>query len=291
MLGQRGELLQYAARPGEQVTIGVLEGMQTAIVEAGAQVVVNFNHFFQETSGLLLPAGDLTVTISRQLLDESGRPLPGTVEELSPSDGRVSVSVGGDAGQHFVNIADAVLDDSGVYAIEVCSESGTPEEVCQRANVTLFVLDCELLKERASQSGLVGNGLVGAGWWERAGGSGLVGAGWWEQAGGSGLVGAGWWERAGGSGLVGAGWLEGLVGAGWWERAGENGLVGAGWWERAGGSGVVGAGWWERGGGSGVVGAGWWEQAGGSTPWPRTPSAWCTSQASFSQCFSAETSW
>ena len=144
MLGQRGELLQYAARPGEQVTIGVLEGMQTAIVEAGAQVVVNFNHFFQEASGLLLPADDLTVTLSRQLLDESGRPLPGTVEELSPSDGRVSVSVGGDAGQHFVNIADAVLDDSGVYAIEVCSESGTPEEVCQRANVTLFVLDCEL---------------------------------------------------------------------------------------------------------------------------------------------------
>ena len=187
MLGQRGELLQYAARPGEQVTIGVLEGMQTAIVEAGAQVVVNFNHFFQETSGLLLPAEDLTVTISRQLLDESGRPLPGTVEELSPSDGRVSVSVGGDAGQHFVNIADAGFDDSGVYTIEVCSESGTPEEVCQRANVTLFVLNCELLKERASESG-----LVGAGWWERAGGSGLVGAGWWERAGGSGLVGAGW---------------------------------------------------------------------------------------------------
>ena len=145
MLGQRGELLQYAARPGEQVTIGVLEGMQTAIVEAGAQVVVNFNHFFQEASGLLLPAEDLTVTLSRQMLNESGRPLPGTVEELSPSDGRVSVSVGGDAGQHFANIADAVLDDSGVYAIEVCSESGTPEEVCQRANVTLFVLDCEFV--------------------------------------------------------------------------------------------------------------------------------------------------
>ena len=122
MLGQRGELLQYAARPGEQVTIGILEGMQTAIVEAGAQVLVNFNHFFQEVSGLLLPAEDLSVTISRLLLDESGRPLPGTVEELFPSDGRVSVSVGGDAGKNFVNIADAVLDDSGVYAIEVCSE-------------------------------------------------------------------------------------------------------------------------------------------------------------------------
>ena len=141
MLGQRGELLQNAARPGEQVTIGVLEGMQTAIVEAGAQVLVNFNHFFQEASGLLLPAENLSVTISRQLLDESGRPLPGTVEELSPSDGRVSVSVGGDAGKNFVNIADAVLDDIGVYSIEVCSESDT---VCQRANVTLFVLDCEL---------------------------------------------------------------------------------------------------------------------------------------------------
>lgn len=144
MLGQRGELLQNAARPGEQVAIGVLGEMQTAIVEAGAQVLVNFNHFFQEASGLLLPAENLTVTISRQLLDESGMPLPGTVEELSPRDGRVSVSVGGDARQQFVNIASAVLNDSGVYTIEVCSQRGSPEEVCLSASVTLFVLDCEL---------------------------------------------------------------------------------------------------------------------------------------------------
>lgn len=143
-LGRRGELLQYSALPGEQVSVGVLAEMQTAIVEAGAQVLVNFNHFFQEASRLLLPAENLRVTISRQLLDESGAPLPGTAEELSPSDGRVSVSVGGDAGQQFVRIAGAVLNDSGVYTIEVCSQSGTPSEVCQRASVTLFVLDCEL---------------------------------------------------------------------------------------------------------------------------------------------------
>ena len=51
----------------------------------------------------------------------------------SPGD----VSVGGDAGQHFVNIAGVVLDDSGVYTIEVCSESGggVPD-------VTLFNLIC-----------------------------------------------------------------------------------------------------------------------------------------------------
>jgi hypothetical protein len=38
-----------------------------------------------------------------------------------------------------------VLNDSGVYTIEVCSQSVTAEEVCQSASATLFVLDCELM--------------------------------------------------------------------------------------------------------------------------------------------------
>ena len=142
VLGQIVELLLHAARPGERVTVGVLSEMQTAIVEAGAQVLINFNHFFREASGLL-PAGNVTVTITRQLLDESGDPRPGTEEVLPPSDGRVSVSVGGGDEQHFVDITDAVLSDSGVYTVEVCSQSGTPNEMCQSASVTLFVLDCE----------------------------------------------------------------------------------------------------------------------------------------------------
>ena len=140
-LGQRAELLEYAARLGEQATIGVLAGRQTAIVEAGSQALINFNYFFLQALGLL-PAGDLTVTITRQLLDsESGAPVPEREEVLSPSQGRTSVSVGGEGQQHFVSISNTMLSDSGVYTIEVCSQSGT---VCQEASATLFVLDCKL---------------------------------------------------------------------------------------------------------------------------------------------------
>ena len=144
-LGQIAELLLHAARPREEVTVGVLGEMQTAIVEAGARVLINFNHFFREASGLL-PAGGVTVTISRQLLDQtSGEPLPATEEVLLPSDGRVTVSAGGGDEQHFVDIRDAVLGDSGVYTAEVCSLSGTPDETCRSASVTLFVLDREYI--------------------------------------------------------------------------------------------------------------------------------------------------
>ena len=139
-LGQRGELLQQAARPGESVAVGVLEERQTAIVEAGARVLLNFNHFFRQATDVLL-AGNLSVAISRQLLDESGALLSGTREELSPaSQDRVTVSAGGEA---FVSIAGAVLNDSGVYTVEVCSQSSTSQEECREANVTLFVLDRE----------------------------------------------------------------------------------------------------------------------------------------------------
>ena len=142
-LGQRPELLQYAARPGERATIGVLTERQTAIVQAGARALINFNYFFRQALELL-PAGDLTVAITRQSLDsESGAPLPGTEEVLPPGQGRITVSVGGGDQQHFVSVADAMLGDSGVYTIEVCSQSGAPRVVCLEASTTLFVLDRE----------------------------------------------------------------------------------------------------------------------------------------------------
>lgn len=141
-LEQSADLLQYAALPQDQVTVGVVTEVQTVIVEAGAEVLLNFNHYFRLASELL-SADNVTVTITRQLLDQSGKPLPGTVEVLSPVEGRISVSAGGEAEQHFVSITSATVNDSGVYTIEVCSQRGLPEEVCESASATLFVLDCE----------------------------------------------------------------------------------------------------------------------------------------------------
>ena len=145
-LGQRRDLLQHAAHPGEQVTVGVLqEETQTIIVESGAWIILNFNHFWRQASGQL-PADQLIVTLSRLLLDPlTGSPLVGSEEELPPSEGRISVNIGGDGQQHFISITDAMLNDSGVYSIEVCSQKATPDELCERTNITLFVLECELL--------------------------------------------------------------------------------------------------------------------------------------------------
>ena len=145
-LGQREELLQYAAEPGERVTVGVAEGRQTAIVEAGAEALVNFNNFFREASQLLSsgdPQQQVTAIITRRPLDESGTPLAGEEEVLSPSQGRVSVSVDEVAQQYYVRIGDAAVTDSGVYTIEVCSQRGLPEEQCVNASATVFVLDSE----------------------------------------------------------------------------------------------------------------------------------------------------
>lgn len=147
-LGQRQELLDVAAMPGEQVTVPVTEDMQTIIVELEAQALVSFNNFLREAS-VLLTGGDLpdnlTITLTRQLLDESGMLVPGGTEELSPVEGRVSVSIDRETGQYFVEIADARLEDSAVYTMEVCSLSGTPQEMCVNASVTVFVLDGEFL--------------------------------------------------------------------------------------------------------------------------------------------------
>ena len=146
-LGQREELLDVAAMPEEQVTVPVTEDRQNIILEVGADARVNFNNFVREVS-MLLPGGDppdnLTITLTRQLLDESGMLVPNTTEELSPVEDRVGVSIDRASGQYFVDVADARLDDSAVYTIEVCSQRETPQEVCLNATATVFVLDCEL---------------------------------------------------------------------------------------------------------------------------------------------------
>ena len=59
-------------------------------------------------------------------------------------EGRVSVSLDPESGQYFVDIEDARINDSAVYSMEVCSQSGGSGEVCVSAAVTVFVLDCEL---------------------------------------------------------------------------------------------------------------------------------------------------
>ena len=80
-LGQREELLEVAALPGEQVTVPVTNQTQTLLLEVGARALLSFNHFVREAPALL-PGGDVRVSLSRQLVGQSGALLPDTVEEL-----------------------------------------------------------------------------------------------------------------------------------------------------------------------------------------------------------------
>ena len=93
------------------------------------------------------PGGDFaenfTITLTRRPIDGSGLPLPGPPKVLSPSEDRFSVSIDMESGQYFVDIADSVIGDSGVYSIEICSQKGA-DEGCIKASATVFVLDCEL---------------------------------------------------------------------------------------------------------------------------------------------------
>ena len=146
-LGQREELLQYAASPGDTVTVGVEQGIQTVIVEAGAEVLINFNRFFRDAAENLSmgsPQLQVTAIIRRLPLNESGSPVMGGEEVLSPSQGRVSVSVDGVFQQYYVRIGDAALNDSGVYTIEVCFLRGFSGEICLNASAPVFVLEGKL---------------------------------------------------------------------------------------------------------------------------------------------------
>ncbi len=131
------DLLRYAALDGEQVTVGVTQGVQTAIVEAGASALVNFNSFFRQALELLPPPQEqVTAAITKLALDEFRKPLTGIEEDLPPSQGRVSVSQ-----QYYVRFEAAAVTDSGVYTIEVCSRRDLPGEVCVNASATVLVLD------------------------------------------------------------------------------------------------------------------------------------------------------
>ena len=150
-LGQgEKELSGVAVSEGEQATIVVTGEIQTAIVETGARILLEFNGFFRNASSQIfigVPLENISITLSLQRLNRSGMPIPGEMVILLPTMGtgnRVNVFVDRESEQYFVSIAGVTNFDSGVYTMELCHHRGLAEETCVNASSTLFVLDdCE----------------------------------------------------------------------------------------------------------------------------------------------------
>ena len=148
----KDELRRVSVGEEEQATIVVIGGRQTAIVETGSRIVLDFNGFLRNASEQMfvgVPLKNISITVSLQRLDRSGRPVPGEPVVLLPTIGtgnRVIVSVDRESEQYFVSIGGVTRFDSGVYIVELCHHKGMVEETCVDANSTLFVLeDCECL--------------------------------------------------------------------------------------------------------------------------------------------------
>ncbi len=145
MFGNRDDLLEHAGDKGEMVVVVVSSGMQTAVVEMEAQVLLHFNSILRNVSGEVFPdtpLQNLTIRLYRQVVDEFGTVLPErrVLTPTSSSGNRINVSTDD---EYFISIGNATLEDRGVYIIEICQEGVPPMEVCVNASATLFVLDGE----------------------------------------------------------------------------------------------------------------------------------------------------
>ena len=139
-------MLDHAGGRGEMVAVIVSSGMQTAVVEMGAQVLLNFNSIRRNVSGGIFPdtpLESLTIRLYRQMLDGFGNALPErtVLTPTSSSDNRINVTVDDIVEQYFISIGNATVEDNGVYTIEICQEGVPPMEVCVNASATLFVPD------------------------------------------------------------------------------------------------------------------------------------------------------
>ncbi len=128
MFDNRDELLDHAGGREEMVAVVVSSGMQAAVVEMGAQVLLHFNSILTNVSDEVFPdtpLQNLTIMLYRQVVDEFGTVLPERtfLTPTSSSGNRINVSADD---EYFISIGNATLEDRGVYTIEICQEGVPP---------------------------------------------------------------------------------------------------------------------------------------------------------------------
>ena len=146
MLGQRPELLDFAATFGESVLAFVSNERQTAIVTGGASIRLDWLRWVDEVVGD--SADNATFTVTKTQLDVSGDPI-GAGEVLQPSGPaeRITVAVDPDTNEYYVTIRRVVAvegaedPDRAIYDLEAClpQPDGTIE--CYSSNITVYALE------------------------------------------------------------------------------------------------------------------------------------------------------
>ena len=141
-LGQRPELLQYAAGRGEFVRAFVTNDQQTAIVTDGATITLDWLRWVDEVLGE--SADNATYTVRRTLLDESGNPI-GLPTDFEGTE-RIAVRFDPEAGVYNVQIsgvtsmAGAEDPDRAIYELEACQLNDDGSETCYSSSMTVFAI-------------------------------------------------------------------------------------------------------------------------------------------------------
>ena len=141
-LGQRPELIDVAAGDEESVRAFVSNERQTAIVTDGANIRLDWLRWVNEVLGD--SAGDVTYTVRRTQLDESGNPI-GPAQEVDRTD-RISVQFDPLADEFYVEISDvsssagAEDPDRAIYELEACQKNSDGSETCYTSNMTVYAI-------------------------------------------------------------------------------------------------------------------------------------------------------
>ena len=142
-LGQTQELMDAAARDGENVVAFVSNDRQTAAVSGGAFIRLDWLRWVDEVLGE--SADNATYTVHRTQLDESGNPI-GAPTEFEGTEA-IEVIFDPEADEYYIMIHSVITvagtedPDRDIYELEACLPNADASETCYRSNITVFALD------------------------------------------------------------------------------------------------------------------------------------------------------
>ena len=135
-------MLNYTVGNGEFARAFVSDDQQTAIVTDGASIRLDWLRWVSEVLGD--SAGDVTYTVRRTQLDESGNPI-GLAQEFNGTD-RIGVQFDPLADEFYVEISDvsssagAEDPDRAIYELEACQENSDGSETCYTSSMTVYAI-------------------------------------------------------------------------------------------------------------------------------------------------------
>ena len=147
LLGQKPELLRFAALSGSAISVMAAEASKTVIVQRNVAVTINCSDWFSENPGD-------SMSITRTYLDESGSEITEPVTLLPMESGRILID------DESVTITQILLElgaedpDFSLYMCESCmtTEGGLLEN-CASASVTVYPIGSTPAIDAAADDG------------------------------------------------------------------------------------------------------------------------------------------